>query len=192
MINFAENDRFDTLRAFFAIMIPVDFYQSVDTLQNIILSFLPNVEATWTKLTNLHITLRFIPHLKQRDVLPVLDKLKPILTQYNTFDLQWKHINLFPLKDFSRILAYELKSSEQLNCLVQDINVVLSFFSYAKADFEFRPHLTLARLSQPIKASKLSNLFYPPLPNLPVSNIQLLESKNNSHYTSLGHISLKN
>ena len=94
------------------------------------------------KLVNtFHLTLKFLGETDKADeIILALQKIK-----VPELKLTLTNIGVFPSESYVRVIWVGLKENKQLMQLQKDIESALEPFHFRK-DFEFLPHLTLARV----------------------------------------------
>ncbi|MDE1462932.1 RNA 2',3'-cyclic phosphodiesterase [Spartinivicinus poritis] len=145
----------------------------------------------WTKLDHFHITLKFIAALDSALVETLVDQLGELVAEQACFSCQVKEPHWFPNKHKIRLLALSVSSGGVLPALALRINQLCLQWQIPKEAKLFRPHLTLARLKQPIHGDK--SLPAACIQSFDVNAIKLYQStldKTGSHYKVLATIPL--
>ncbi|MDD1502888.1 RNA 2',3'-cyclic phosphodiesterase [Lysinibacillus sp. CNPSo 3705] len=99
----------------------------------------------WVHQEDYHITLAFLGHADEEQLLAVMDETRKNLRNVPPFELNIQGFNTFGRKEYPRILWVNLLESQPLN-LVREI----VYRDCMKAGFEldkkpFTPHITVAR-----------------------------------------------
>jgi len=100
---------------------------------------LPEAKASFPK--TFHLTLKFLGETDKKE--EIIGKLKEIKFKY--FKLKTTHIGVFPSENYIRVVWLGLNNNNDLKKLQQDIESALESFNF-KRDFDFHPHITLARI----------------------------------------------
>ena len=95
--------------------------------------------AKLNKVGNFHLTLKFLGDID--DVEPIKEKLR--LIEFEPFKLTLDKIGFFPSENFVRVVWVGVKPVDKVKELQIKIEEALKEF---KKDFEFYPHITLARV----------------------------------------------
>jgi 2'-5' RNA ligase len=104
------------------------------------------VRARWVPATNMHLTVRFIGHVADDRVPPVLEALSPPLT-IAPFDIELSGCGRFPPRGTPRVLWIGLtRGLPGLAALHDEFNRRLSSLGYEPEARAFSVHLTLARI----------------------------------------------
>ncbi len=128
------------MRLFVAIDLPENIISYFKSVQAIF-----NHEAAKLKLTNsFHLTLKFFGEIDENKKEEIVKKLD--LINYNNFKLKIEKVGVFPNLDYIKIIWVGLEKSPYLIGLQKEIETKLEKFHFKK-DFEFYPHITLARVS---------------------------------------------
>ena len=96
------------------------------------------------KVNAFHLTLKFLGEVFEEDLPKIKEALKNI--KFKPFKKKLTDIGYFPSESFIKVVWVGFKPKEQLIQLQQQIENALDEFNIRK-DFEFVPHLTLARVS---------------------------------------------
>lgn len=184
------------MRTFIAIEIPEAVKIELARLQAQLRQ--TGAEVTWAKPDNIHLTLRFLGEVKERQ----LDKLKRLCAEtaaaFQPFTLRLKDIGYFPNFRQPRVmwvgLAGELEAAQQLQ---KRLDAELIAKGFNQEDKPFKPHLTIGRVKsgKNIKQMAAKADMYA-LPELPfeVGEIVLFQSELHpagSRYTVLAKSKLR-
>jgi 2'-5' RNA ligase len=100
---------------------------------------IPEAKATYPKA--FHLTLKFLGDTdKKEEIIKTLEKV-----QFNSFRLTTKEIGVFPSESYIRVVWLGLEDNNDLKKLQEDIEKTLEGFNFKK-DFDFKAHITLARI----------------------------------------------
>ncbi|MBU0615362.1 MAG: RNA 2',3'-cyclic phosphodiesterase [Nanoarchaeota archaeon] len=108
---------------------------------------LPNTGLNKTK--TYHLTLKFLGEVD--DETPIAKKLKKITL--NPFTLTTDNIGIFDNENYIRVIWLGIKENESLVKLQALVEESLKEFNFKK-DFNFHPHITLARVKSIPKEQK--------------------------------------
>ncbi len=100
---------------------------------------LPKANATYP--SKFHLTLKFLGDTEKKD--EIIKELKQV--KFQPFTLKTTHLGVFPNEDYIRVVWLGLEENKRLTKLQQDIEKALEKFNFKK-DFDFHPHITLARI----------------------------------------------
>ncbi|MCX4025263.1 RNA 2',3'-cyclic phosphodiesterase [Endozoicomonas sp. SM1973] len=140
----------------------------------------------WTKLDNFHITLKFIAALDSALVETLAGQLGELVAEQACFNCQLKEPQWFPNKHKARLLVLSVSSGGILPALALRIDQLCQQWQIPKETKPFRPHLTLARLKQPIHGDQSLPATF--IQAFDVNDIKLYQStmdKEGSHYKAL-------
>lgn len=167
----------------------------LDNLRN---SF-TDLRVGWEKAEKLHITLKFLGDIEEKQLIKLNEAIKIIAQKINKFSISINKTGVFPNAKKARVLWLGLKDeSDNLMIMHQLLETELISLGFAKEEKKFTPHLTIARIREPNKAEKLvekhlSNNFEPI--KFQVSEIVIYESilaPTGSTYQKIKTIELKN
>ncbi len=126
------------MRLFIAIDVSGEIKEDIAKLK----SFLEDVQGIRTVSDdNLHFTLKFLGDVGEENLEPVKKALSQV--RFNPFKLRINKPGCFPNEDYVRVLWVDTEQSDELLSLKNNIDQALPGF---KDDYEFRNHLTFARV----------------------------------------------
>jgi 2'-5' RNA ligase len=100
---------------------------------------IPEAKATYAK--TFHLTLKFLGETDKKD--EIVENLKKI--KFKSFNLKTTHIGVFPSENYIKVIWLGLDNNKDLIKLQEDIEKALESFNFKK-DFDFKAHITLARI----------------------------------------------
>jgi 2'-5' RNA ligase len=139
------------MRLFTAIDLPPSMLLKLERLQS---ALRPEAFIKWSPLDNLHITTKFIgewPEERLEQLTGALDNI----AQQKPFDVELKQLGWFPNERSPRILWIGTGKEQQLQALADATDDCLLPLGIAKEERAFTPHLTLARMKNPVPLDKL-------------------------------------
>lgn len=104
---------------------------------------LPIDIAKLRPVNTFHLTLKFLGDMEDPD----LDKIKEQLSKirFEGFNLTLDNLGFFPSRGYVKVIWIGVKENKELLKLQKEIDNALEDFHFRR-DFEFLPHLTLARV----------------------------------------------
>ena len=130
----------------------------VNVFERMLARFRPAAHLKWVPAYNLHLTLRFIGEWPESR----LDELKDTLSDLSPrsgFRVGLRGLGWFPNPRRPRVFWAGIDAGDELSQLAHDIDVSLQTVGLEpEADREFTPHLTLARIKQPVPLDKLLDI----------------------------------
>jgi 2'-5' RNA ligase len=124
------------MRLFIALELPVE-------LQNYIFFLQKNLYSEGLRIVNsTHLTLKFLGEFDESMLPTLVQKLDNI--NFRPFALSTTEIGVFPNSTYIRVIWLGIQDNRKLTDLHLSIENALGAF---KKDFEFHPHITLARVS---------------------------------------------
>ena len=138
---------------------------------------IPTDTATIKIVNTFHLTLKFLGDVFEEKVEAVKQALSKV--EFKPFELETKEIGVFPSPAYIKVVWVGFKENKTILDLQKQIEKVLEDFHFRK-DFEFAPHLTLAR----VKFVKDKDKFVEALEKIkvkpvkePVSEFKLIKSE---------------
>jgi 2'-5' RNA ligase len=141
------------MRLFTAIDLPSDILLRLERLLS---ALRPEALIKWSPLDNLHITTKFIGEWPEQRIQELHEALRPV-TRRPPFEIELKRLGWFPNDRSPRVLWLGVEGGEELAGLAADIERALSSLGIAEEEKAFSPHLTLARIKNPVPLSNLRN-----------------------------------
>lgn len=124
------------------LFIAIDFKEIKDNLIGI-QSKIDDSSSELNQVSAFHLTLKFLGEVEDDKVSLIKQKLSSI--KFNPFTLTARNIGVFPTENFIKVIWIGVKPEEQVKELQSRIESALKEFNFKK-DFEFHPHITLARV----------------------------------------------
>lgn len=139
------------MRLFVAIDLPSEVLLRLERLLS---ALRPEALIKWSLLDHLHITTKFIggwDELRLEDLHNALTSLLP----RNEFEIEIKNLGWFPNERSPRVLWAGVHGGAALAGLARDTEERLETLGIVKEEREYAPHLTLARVKNPIPLQRL-------------------------------------
>lgn len=108
-----------------------------------------SLEVKWVEKYNLHITLKFLGAITQRDIKEVTDVLADVIAKQDSFRLNIEGLGAFPNLDYPKtIWAGVNKGQQKLEKLHQTIEQELITLGFKQDEHDYTPHITLGRVNR--------------------------------------------
>lgn len=126
----------------------------LNVFERLLVSLRPTAHLKWSPVYNLHITTRFIGEWpperleEMKAALQALPKRGPI-------SIDFRGLGWFPNARRPRVFWAGIEAGTDLNQLVHDTEMAIAPLGLDPEGREFSPHLTLARIKQPVPLDKL-------------------------------------
>ncbi len=147
------------IRAFIAIPLPDQIKAYLVYLQKQLKSAnFP--KASWPKSNSMHLTLKFLGYVNISDIKTIQNCMEIAVSNILQFSINASSIGVFPSVKKTRVIWAGIKGDyHNLSLLVKEIeNQLFKHLNVSREKKRFSPHLTLARLKQPINPEKMTNL----------------------------------
>jgi len=139
------------MRLFTAIDLPSDILLRLERLLS---ALRPEALIKWSPLDNLHITTKFIGEWPEPRIAELNETLQR-MRRRTAFEVELKALGWFPNERSPRVLWLGVHGGEQLAALAGETEDLLSQLGIPKEQREFSPHLTLARIKNPVPLGNL-------------------------------------
>ena len=134
-------------RVFCAIDIPQEVRQQISDHAHRLRELSPDAQASWTKVDNIHLTLKFFGSLSPPTVSSVSDAASQTVAGFAPFKIRIEGPGAFPLRGPAKVLWIGINDpTGQLIELQRKFETECEQRGFAKEERAFHPHLTLARL----------------------------------------------
>jgi 2'-5' RNA ligase len=184
------------MRLFIAIEVPDALKQELAAAQRGLQ--VSGAEASWTRATAMHLTLKFLGEVPETNVSEISDALSDVVKTRAGFRINVAGIGAFPDQKNARVVwagvAGDVEKLAMLQVAVDESMVALGFERDTRS---FTPHLTLGRIRRiPSKDRWLKSLEAInglELPAFQVGDIRLIKSElkpSGAEYLELGRFSL--
>ena len=136
-----------TWRVFCAIEIPENIRQRISRHAQQLHEALPDVQASWTKPDNIHLTLKFFGNISQQQVLKASEAAARAVDGLGSFTIQVEGAGSFPPRGPAKVLWMGISDPiSKLVQLQQTFESECEQEGFPKEARAFHPHLTVARL----------------------------------------------
>jgi 2'-5' RNA ligase len=139
------------MRLFTAIHLPSEILLR---LERLISALRPEALVKWSPLDNLHVTTKFIgewPEARVSELHQALGKVR----RRQPFEVELKGMGWFPNERSPRVLWLGVEGGKDLAGLAADTEDALAALGVPKEQRPFSPHLTLARIKNPVPLNNL-------------------------------------
>jgi 2'-5' RNA ligase len=134
-------------RTFCAIEIPQDVRQQISDHAARLRELMPEAQASWTKVDNIHLTLKFFGNLSSQQILIVSEVATRTVADFAPFTIRIEGTGAFPSRGPAKVLWIGINDTTgQLIELQRKFDAECEQEGFAKEGRAFHPHLTVARL----------------------------------------------
>jgi len=113
-------------------------------------------DVTWVKPDSIHLTLKFLGEIEDKEVVDVCDIAKDVAGRHNRFELDIESVGCFGGKSARVLWVGAAKGSENLLQLQKDLEQQLAEAGWPPETREFTSHLTLCRVKDSKAGIKLA------------------------------------
>ena len=149
------------IRAFIALKSPPAWDSALSELQSRLKEKLRSKAFKWTKLEQIHITLRFLGYIQPEETATIVERINAeVIPERTAFNLRCEGLGCFPNTHRPRVFwAGIIGDTASLQALHASVTEATRTFGEPPEDRPFKAHLTLARIQQP-ERSALDELEY--------------------------------
>jgi len=111
------------------------------------------MDVRWVKPDNIHLTIVFLGDVREGDISAIVREIEQVCYGFHPFDIFLKGVGIFPDRRRPRILwaGYD-GDIERMASLRDVLHERLMPFEIKEEKRQFKPHLTLGRFRNPVKA----------------------------------------
>lgn len=118
----------------------------------------PDVAASWTRVENIHLTLKFFGNVAVDRIPTISDAASRAVKEFSSFEIEVGKTGVFPKPSRPQVLWIGVSDpSGKLSRLQQALENEFAAEGFEKKDRAYRPHLTIARLRKPDGARHLAD-----------------------------------
>lgn len=186
-------------RVFCAVDIPHNVRQKIEEHISHLKRSVPDASASWTRLDNMHLTLKFLGDTPKRAVQKLSHAAQRAVLGLAPFEIIATGAGSFPKSGQPRVVWVGLEDVEgKLAHLQARLEEEAFKEGFAREQRAFHPHLTVARLRKPHGARRLATahkeLGFPSI-TIEVKELLVIRSElhpSGSRYTVISHHRLQN
>jgi 2'-5' RNA ligase len=123
-------------------------------LERLMSTLRPEALIKWSPLDNLHITIKFIGQWPESRLQELDDALTSLLPR-REFEAEVKELGWFPNERSPHVLWAGIQGGDALLKLARETDETLAGLGIPKEERSFAPHLTLARIKNPVPLGRL-------------------------------------
>ena len=148
----------DNVRCFVAVEIPEPIQALLKPVQTHLQSEVR--KASWTKLGNFHLTLKFLGDVQTETVDAINKAVQNVANTQEPFSIALGGIGAFPTLARPRVIWAGIKhNASAVASLAKAVNVELKQLGFP-TDNRFHPHLTLGRLRSPVNLESIKSVLH--------------------------------
>lgn len=145
------------IRAFIAIELPINVRTYIDQLTQK-LRPVTSKNIRWIPSSNIHLTLKFLGESAHQSLEFLATTIDQNIKGMTHFDLSLSHLGTFPNARQPRIVWIGLQPNANLMTLQNFVEKAAQQARFANEDRPFSPHLTIARVREPLTRSEVEQL----------------------------------
>jgi len=111
---------------------------------------LPDAVASWSRVENIHLTLKFFGNVATDQVASISDAAERVVKEFSSFEIKVGETGVFPNPRRAQVLWIGVSDpSRKLSALQARLENECATLGFEKEDRAYRPHLTIARIRKP-------------------------------------------
>jgi len=119
-----------------------------------------DVRVKWVKPENLHVTLKFLGEVDEKDLPNIFDALQKSLTNDRSFQFNLESVGCFPNMKRPRVIWVGIdQGAENLKILAKKVDGIMTEFGFEREKRGFSPHLTIGRVKDSQGIEELTSSF---------------------------------
>lgn len=184
----------DSWRIFCAVELPPEVREKLQDHVVKLRKQIPDVAASWTRVENIHLTLKFFGNVIPDRIQAISNALTRATEEVKAFEINVGDVGVFPRASRAQVLWIGISDpSDKLSTLQQRIENECAAEGFPKENRAYRPHLTIARIRRPegarsLAEAHLQHTFKPLALNLKEVNLFRSElSPKGSKYTVISN-----
>lgn len=151
-------NRNEEWRVFCALELPDDVRARLRDHVRKLRAEVPDAAASWTRVENIHLTLKFFGNVAADRVLAISDAIARTVKEFSTFEIGIGGTGVFPKPSRPQVLWIGVSDpSGKLVSLQRQLESECANEGFEKENRAYRPHLTIARLRKPEGARQLAD-----------------------------------
>lgn len=115
-------------------------------------------KASWVKVENLHITLKFLGEVEEKKANKIIESFEEIVKPIKYRKLPFEGASAFPNEKRPRVLFLKFKEDPEIINYQKGIEERFSKEGFEKEERDFKIHLTIARFKFPPDPEKFKKL----------------------------------
>ena len=133
------------IRTFIAVELEPSLQQFLKIIQSNLKPL--NLDVSWVKPENIHITLRFLGEIPLKKVKAISEIFPDIFKEFRPFEIKLSGLGVFPKIERPNVIWVGIdQGSQEMKGLAESLENALCRLGYPKEHREFKAHLTLGRI----------------------------------------------
>ncbi len=146
------------IRTFVALELPGSIKNRAVRMQGVLAQSVSDTK--WVEAENMHITLKFLGEVLERDLYHVCRIAQRVARQHEPFELEVKGVGAFPHARRPRVLWAGVGAGNAALCALQEmLDREYAEAGWASEGRRFQPHVTLGRVRRPRANTELEGVF---------------------------------
>ena len=146
------------LRAFVAVEIHPEIHSAMDSELAPLREMLNSSLVRWTPTAKIHLTLKFLGDISQKNLEMLTQILKPEVGKHEPFEMEIKGLGSFPNARQPRVIWIGIQAPSGLLSLQRGIEAAATTLGYPGDKRLFSPHLTIGRVKKNVNSAQVQKI----------------------------------
>jgi len=111
----------------------------------------------WVEPRGMHLTLKFLGEVEENRLDDLDSALRAACSETSSFTMRLKNTGVFPNLKRPRIYWAGIEAPRELLDLQARVDTAMQTLGFEKDEHPFRPHLTLARIKEPVGKDRMTD-----------------------------------
>lgn len=145
------------MRLFIAINLPAEWKELLTQPQESIAWLGKGVR--WAEPTGMHLTLKFLGDVERDTAEKIGASLQTVARTCHPFSMRMAGTGVFPNPRRPRVFWAGITAPNELHDLQRNVEDEMELLGFPKEERDFHPHLTVARIKDPIGKKRITDAF---------------------------------
>lgn len=136
------------IRAFIALDLSDEILQHLDRVTQELQQRIPHQAVRWVPAQNIHLTLKFLGDVSEKNLAMVTSALKAEASAYAPFTISVGGLGAFPKTATPRVIWVGVEAPDVLVEMQRSLELQMERLGYEREDRRFTAHLTIGRVSR--------------------------------------------
>lgn len=146
------------IRAFIAIDLSAEIQEKLEQISRQLRQQLRGSPIRWVHTQNIHLTLRFLGNVSLANLEVLENILLSEASHHGSFEISVGELGAFPSTRRPRVILVGVQAPQEMGQLQHSLEEAIRRLGYAPEEREFKPHLTLGRVSRSANSTEVQQI----------------------------------